>query len=177
MRFLRVALLTSLLVLFSASASWAASRAEPALAAALDTFERALPHLADPTSGVDLMTYRAALSFGRFQSAYWGGSIALSVREGSDDTDGCERFAALTLMPPSDGTITLVLCPQFFTPGADELRVLTILHEMVHVVAGPDECRAMAFAAQVQQTAQGRWTPVDAYWQANSCDRSAFSLP
>ena len=71
----------------------------------------------------------------------------------------------------------LVLCPQFFSDGADALRVLTVLHEMVHAVAGPDECQAMAFAARVEHAATGQFTPVDAYWQASGCEGSAYRLP
>jgi hypothetical protein len=35
----------------------------------------------------------------------------------------------------------------------------------------------MAYAARIQSLATGRFTPVDAYWQANNCAGSAFSLP
>jgi hypothetical protein len=73
--------------------------------------------------------------------------------------------------------VRLTLCPQFSEEGSRELRRLTVLHEMVHVVAGPDECRAMAFAARIEHLATGSFTPVDRYWQANGCDRSGFGLP
>ena len=35
----------------------------------------------------------------------------------------------------------------------------------------------MAFAAEVERLATGRFTPVDRYWHSNGCAGSAFSLP
>ena len=69
------------------------------------------------------------------------------------------------------------VCPTFFSSGADSLRRLTILHELVHVVSDADECRAMAFAAAVEQAALGRFTAVDTYWQRNGCAGSRYALP
>jgi hypothetical protein len=73
--------------------------------------------------------------------------------------------------------VSLVICPQFSAEGSNSLRALTILHEMVHVVAGPNECRAMAFAARIEKLATNRFTDVSRYWQANKCEGSGFSLP
>ena len=150
---------------------------ERALAAAIATFEAALPHLDTSEFGVDVAAYRDALTLGRFSSGHWGGtvSVATVIRDGA--TGSCGRFAAFVRIPPENGSVSLVLCPQFFADGADALRELTVLHEMVHVVAGGDDCRAMAFAARVQQAANGRFTPVGAYWSANGCEESAFRLP
>jgi hypothetical protein len=153
-----------------------ASPVDRAFDRAIIQFEQALPALPAELYGVDITAYRDALTLRSFQSRFWGGTVALRVRDGSSDP-ACDRFAAFVRYPPDDGTIALVLCPQFDTDGADTLRTLTILHEMVHVVAGPDECRAMAFAAQVEHIATGAVTPVDGYWQANGCDGSGFKLP
>jgi hypothetical protein len=150
---------------------------ERALASAVDSFERALPNLAAKVFGVDVAGYRDALSLQRFSSMRWGGTVSVSVQIQESETGQCARFAAFTRVPPQGGVVPLVLCPRFFSPGADGLRTLTILHEMVHVVAGTDECQAMAFAAHVEQASTGRWTPVDAYWQASGCARSAYRLP
>ena len=150
---------------------------DQALTRATATFEKALPRLGAVSFGVDVAAYRDALTLGRFDSAVWGGTIMLGTTIRDSASGSCSRYAAFVRIPPEDGAVTLVLCPQFFTPGADGLRELTILHELVHVVAGSDECRAMAFAAAVQQAATGRFTPVAAYWQENSCEGSAFSLP
>ena len=148
-----------------------------ALDAALATFEQALPRLAATELGVDIAAYRDALTLHRFQSGYWGGTVTvdLLIRETRDGS--CGRFAAFVRIPPENGAVRLVLCPQFFSDGADALRELTVLHEMVHVVAGPDECQAMALAARIQQAAHGSFTPVDAYWQTSGCARSGYSLP
>lgn len=150
---------------------------EQALTRATATFEAAVPTLGAVKFGVDVAAYRDALTLGRFDSAVWGGSIGLGTTIRDSASGSCSRYAAFVRIPPDNGAVTLVLCPQFFTPGADALRELTILHEMVHVVAGSNECQAMAFAAAVQQAATGRFTPVAAYWQENSCAGSAFSLP
>jgi hypothetical protein len=150
---------------------------ERALDQAIETFERARPHLASSEAGVDVATYRDALTLQRFSSAHWGGTIRvdLAIREGNGGS--CGRYAAFVRLPPENGMVQLVFCPQFFSPDADALRRLTVLHEMVHVVAGPDECRAMAFAARVEQAATGRFTPVEAYWRASGCAGSGFRLP
>lgn len=148
-----------------------------ALDAAITTFEAALPRLDTDGTLVDVAAYRDALTLQQFQSDFWGGTVTLDlvIRETPDGS--CSRFAAFVRIPPENGEVRLVLCPQFFSAGADALRELTMLHEMVHVVAGPDECQAMAFAAAIEQAARGSFTPVDAYWQASGCENSSFSLP
>lgn len=148
-----------------------------ALDAAIATFEAARPHLGQSEMGVDVAAYRDALTFQRFASSHWGGTVTVDIAIREARTGSCTRFAAFMRIPPENGTVRLVLCPQFFSDGADDLRVLTLLHEMVHAVAGPDECQAMAFAARVEQAATGRFTPVDAYWQANGCSGSGYTLP
>ena len=148
-----------------------------AVSAAVRTLDAALPQLDPLPFGVDTIAYRAALTQKRFQSAQWGAPVDLVLEIRPEASGSCSRFAAFVVMPPKTGKIPLVLCPKFFTQGADALRELTILHEVVHVVAGPDECRAMAFAARVEQAAKGKFTPVNAYWRANDCPASGFSLP
>jgi hypothetical protein len=144
---------------------------------AVAAFERAAPRLAATEMGVDVLAYRDALIRGRFASTHWGGMIDLDVMEQPEANGDCARFAAYVRIPPENSRVSLVVCPQFSSDGADALRRLTILHEMVHVVAGPDECRAMAFAARIEQLAFGNFTPVERYWQANACAGSAFRLP
>ena len=153
------------------------NRLDDAFSAAIATFERALPHLSASEVGVDVAAYRDALTLQRFQSGVWGGEVTAAARIRDAATGSCSRFAAFVRIPPENGVVDLVLCPQFFHDGTDALRELTILHEMVHVVAGRDECQAMAFTARVEQAASGRFTPVDAYWQANDCAASNFRLP
>ncbi|MBE0578254.1 hypothetical protein [Devosia sp.] len=145
--------------------------------AAIATFEAARPALVETEMGVHVAAYRDALTLQQFQSGHWGGRVTLDpdIRDTSDGS--CSRFAAFVRIPPENGVVRLVFCPQFFSDGADGLRELTVLHEMVHVVAGPDECQAMAFAARVEQAATGTFTPVDAYWQASGCEGSGFRLP
>ncbi|CAN7578125.1 hypothetical protein [Devosia sp. LjRoot3] len=144
---------------------------------AISQFETARQKLPAELFGVDVAAYRAALTFRKFTSSHWGGTITMRVENGSEANNSCSRYAAFVRLPPSEGEVSLVLCPQFSTDGADALRTLTILHELVHVVAGPNECRAMAFAAHVEQAATGRFTDVSSYWRANSCEGSGFSLP
>lgn len=140
-------------------------------------FSAAKAGLPAEQAGVDVVAYGQALSSGRFVSAHWGGEVLLDLHESADNDGSCARYAAYVQLPPRDGVVRLTLCPQFSEEGSRELRRLTVLHEMVHVVAGPDECRAMAFAARIEHLATGSFTPVDRYWQANGCDRSDFSLP
>lgn len=150
---------------------------ERAIDAAIATFETALPALARSEAGVDVAAYRDALSLQRFSSAHWGGEVNVDFHIRETASGSCRRFAAFVRIPPENGAVRMVLCPQFFSPGADALRELTVLHEMVHVVAGGDECRAMAFAARVEQAAKGRFTAVDGYWRASGCAGSAYRLP
>lgn len=153
------------------------STLDAAIDRSVETFERALPQLGAADFGVDAAAYRDALSLQRFQSSHWSGTVTVDMAISPDTADLCGRFAAYTRLPPESGKVRLVLCPQFFTPGAEALRELTILHEMVHVVAGRDECQAMAYAARIQQIAHGAFTPVTAYWQANDCPDGRYSLP
>lgn len=158
-------LLALVLLAFATTAS--ADEPQQAINRAIELFEAAAPQLPAKLHGVDREQYRAALTLGQ--------GVAL-ISE-SDPADRCSRFAAYTLLPAQNGVVRLVFCPRFFSDGNGALRTLTVLHEMVHVVAGPDECRAMAFAAAIEHRATGRFTPVDAYWQANRCENSGFSLP
>lgn len=153
-----------------------ADAVDRAITAAIAALEIALPRLGTVSDGVEVAAYRDALTLGRFTSAHWGGTVTLDIVEPGAE-GACARFAAYVRIPPQNGTVTLAICPLFSQEGTDALRRLTILHEMVHVVAGPDECRAMAFAARVEQLATGTHTPVDRYWTANNCDGSGFSLP
>ena len=174
-RFL-IALIAALLL---AAPAGALSRTllERAHANAIASFEQARRTLGPMVFEVDLSTYGDALARQRFDSAYWGGRITVDflIRETAEGS--CARFAAFVRLPPEEGRLALVFCPQFFSPDADGLRRLTVLHEMVHVVAGPDECRAMAFAAAIEQAAHGHFTPVDTYWRAHNCAASAYHLP
>jgi hypothetical protein len=166
-----------LIFILSALAPARADMDDRAFDEAIGQFESARPNLPVRLFGVDLADYRDALTLRRFASSHWGGTMRLEVERGSAAAGSCNRFAAFVRLPPRDGSVLLVLCPQFFTPGADDLRRLTILHELVHVVAGPDECRAMAFAAHIEQAATGAFTPVERYWRSNGCAGSAFTLP
>lgn len=173
---MRTALCVILTMLLGASQA-RADAVGTALSDALAAFERARPALGAQFAGVDVAAYGDALLLGRFASAYWGGNVALNLEQPAQNEGSCARFAAYVRLPPQNGTVTLVTCPQFRTEGTDALRRLTILHEMVHVVAGSDECQAMAFAAHVELLASGSFTPVDRYWQANDCAGSGFTLP
>ena len=155
------------LVLLAFVTSGSAGEPHEAINRAIELFEAASPQLPARLHGVDREQYRAALTLGQ--------GVALVTD--SDPADRCSRFAAYTLLPAQNGVVRMVFCPRFFSDGTDALRALTVLHEMVHVVAGHDECRAMAFAAAIEQGAVARFTPVDAYWQANTCGNSGFSLP
>ncbi len=155
----------------------ASSAIDAAFKNAIAAFERAAPQLGVESAGVDVAAYGNALRSRSFDSGFWGGSIRLDVVKRDTDEGSCSRFAAYVRIPPENGVIRLVICPEFVDQGNDGLRALTILHEMVHVVAGPDECRAMAFAARVEFIATGQYTPVERYWQVNGCHRSGYALP
>ena len=171
--------LAALLALLFTGPAMARDRAvlDSAFEAAIAQFEAALPQLGGTEMGVDVAAYRDALTLQRFVSAAWSGPVTVDIDIRQEATGSCGRFAAFMRIPPENGVVRLVLCPQFFSAGADELRVLTVLHEMVHAVAGPDECRAMAFAALVEQAATGTFTAVDAYWRASECEGSGYRLP
>lgn len=169
--------LTLLVFLLSTLMPARADVVDAAFDRAISQFETARPNLPGELFGVDVAAYRAALTFRQFTSSHWGGTITMRVENGSEANTSCARFAAFVGLPPKEGQVRLVLCPQFSTPGADDLRTLTVLHELVHVVAGPNECRAMAFAAHIEQAATGRFTDVSSYWRANGCEGSSFRLP
>jgi hypothetical protein len=165
----------ALLAALALSASPAfADELTKALNRAIGLFDAAAPEIGH-AFGVDRDQYRDALVTGKFQRG--GKTISLYYEEKADPAGHCGRFAAYTMLPARDGIVRLVVCPRFFSPGADDLRALTVLHELVHAVTDTDECRAMAYAARIQSLATGRFTPVDAYWQANNCAGSEFSLP
>ncbi|ODT48235.1 hypothetical protein [Devosia sp. 63-57] len=172
-----IRLLLVALSLCLSSAVLAQSATERAFDAAIAQTEAALPQLGAEAFGVDVKAYRDALSLRRFTSRHWGGEITVAVVSESKESGSCARYAAYVRLPPERGAVRLVLCPQFSTPGADDLRRLTILHEMVHVVAGSNECQAMAFAALIEQLATGSFTPVTRYWEANGCAGSGYALP
>lgn len=147
-----------------------------ALHEAAAMFDRAAGALGSQTMGVDTNAYADALKRQRFAAQdHRLQSVALVVAAPGEAE--CGRFAAFVRPEPGENRVTLSFCPQFFEPGADRLRVLTVLHEMVHVVAGPDECRAMAYAAEIEIRATGAFTPVDRYWRVSGCEGSAFRLP
>jgi hypothetical protein len=175
--FLRIAMATALCCLMPSARADDQALLDRALATALAQAERALPALDASAFGVDVDAYHAALRLQPFSSAVWGGDIQVVLQIRSEPSGSCSRYAAFVRMPPEAGRLPLVLCPQFFTPGADALRVLTILHEMVHVVAGRDECQAMAFAAGIEALATDGFTPVDGYWAASDCAQSPYALP
>ena len=163
--------------LFLAVPARAEAGVEAAFTAAIAAFEQARPALGSEFAGVDIAAYRDALTLRRFSSAHWGGATRLEIILAESDEGACARYAAYVRIPPRDGVVPLVFCPEFRRKGTAQLRALTILHEMVHVLAGPDECRAMAFAARVEHIANGRHTDVSRYWQANGCATSGFRLP
>jgi len=150
---------------------------DEALAGATRTFERAMRDLGAATAGVDMAAYGAALKQHRFYSSQWNMELDVNFAIKSAEDRRCDSFAAYVIPAIDRGAVDVVLCPKFFSAGADGLRETTILHEMVHVVAGTDECRAMAFTAQLQFLATGRFQPVAQYWDKNGCRKSAFSLP
>lgn len=172
-----IRLIFTLSALLAAPAMATDAPVERALGEAIAAFDMAAPRLGREVLGVDVAAYGDALRQRRFRSAYWGGTVNLDIVTARSGDASCQSFAAYVSLPPRDGRITLAICPVFSTPGTEALRRLTMLHEMVHVVAGPDECRAMAFAARVETLAFGNYTPVERYWQANNCARSGFSLP
>ncbi|MBU1304829.1 MAG: hypothetical protein KKF33_04825 [Alphaproteobacteria bacterium] len=148
-----------------------------ALAQAQAQFAKAAPDLDGNRFGVDLAAYGEAMALAPISNSVWNEAVVVKPAIRATASGSCQRYAAFVILPPEEGVVSLVLCPQFFSPGADGLRRLTILHEMVHAVAGRDECQAMALAAAVEQAASGRFTPVDAYWRANDCASSRFRLP
>lgn len=150
---------------------------EQALQAAARTFARALPRLDAVTMGVPTLDYHDALTQRRFASSLWDRVLDVDVVVKDNGRALCAGFAAYVTPAIEQGAVTLTICPQFFSPGADALRETTILHEMVHVVAGPDECRAMAFTASVQVLAEGAYQSVREYWDKNRCDASGYRLP
>jgi hypothetical protein len=150
---------------------------EDALRAAARTFERALPQLDAITMGVPVQEYHDALVRHRFASSLWGTALNVQVVNNASEQGLCAGFAAYVTPAIQQGAVSLVICPRFFSPGAGALRETTILHEMVHAVAGTDECQAMAFTARIQKLATGSFQPVSDYWKRNKCNASRYRLP
>ncbi|HWU17464.1 MAG TPA: hypothetical protein VN155_07250 [Devosia sp.] len=150
---------------------------DKAIAGATRTFERALPQMGVTTMGVDNSAYADALKSRRFHSARTGNArdVIFVIEETSKGS--CAKFAAYVAPVANSEAAHMFLCPQFFTQGADLLRETTILHEMVHVVTGTDECQAMAYTAHVQMLATGSYVPVAKYWKENGCAGSRYALP
>jgi hypothetical protein len=127
--------------------------------------------------GVPTREYRDALIQRRFASSLWGTALDVQVVTNASEQGLCAGFAAYVTPAIQQSAVSLVICPRFFSPGADALRETTVLHEMVHVVAGTDECQAMAFTARIQKLATGSFQPVSEYWTRNKCDASRYRLP
>lgn len=142
-----------------------------ALQSARQSFERAASQLGASIMGVDTAAYGEAIRHRRVGSR----AIHFVIQETANGS--CARFAAYVGKVEGSDDAYLFLCPQFFSPGADALRETTILHELVHVIAGPDECRAMSYTAHLQMLAAGVFQPVALYWQAHDCSASRYSLP
>jgi hypothetical protein len=178
MRFVPLAALAAALLVSTAPAkaqSW--PLLDRALAEAAQTFARAQGALGASSMGVSTETYGQALRNLRFVPPGGGAPVQVAFAAQGEGDTSCSRFAAYVIPAPAAGTITINLCPQFFASGTDGLRQTTILHELVHVVAGPDECRAMAYTAKLQWLATGTFQPVTNYWRQSGCDASPFSLP
>ncbi|MEO5806990.1 hypothetical protein [Devosia sp.] len=166
----------AVLALFAIMASPAQAQQsvlDRALADAARTLARAMPKLNAVELGIPMASYKKALTrrLVRFNGATANAPISfVFAREGEGS---CDRFVAYVRGPGA----AMYLCPKFFSRGADAQRETTILHEMVHIVAGPDECLAMAFTARVQFVASGTFQPVAQYWAANGCPQSKYALP
>lgn len=153
------------IALLAADPAWAQSDLlARAISDARDAFAAARPALGTRYAGVDVEAFAQALS----------GGVDYVLADASNPD--CGRFAAY-VVPVDGGGLTVFICPRFFMPGAEALRRLTILHELVHAVADADECRAMAFAGAVERYGTGRATRVDSYWQRHDCAESPFTLP
>ena len=150
---------------------------DQALAGAAQSFASAQGRLGSNSMGIDTDTYSDAIGQLRFRPPGGKAEVAVLFKEQDGADARCARFAAYVIPAPQDGTATIHLCPQFFRSGTDALRQTTILHEMVHVVAGPDECLAMAYTAQVQVLATGSFQPVTGYWSQSGCETSSYKLP
>jgi hypothetical protein len=150
---------------------------DDALRSAVRTFERAAGQLEAVSMGVSKAEYGDALTARRFASTQWGATLDVRIASNDSERGLCAGFAAYVTPAIEQGAVVLTICPRFMLPGADALRETTVLHEMVHVVAGPDECRAMAYTAQIQVLATGTFQPVRDYWTRNNCDASHFRLP
>ena len=150
---------------------------DEALRSAVRTFQQAADRLDAVSMGVSKAEYGDALARGRFSSSLLGATLDVRVARNDSEHGLCAGFAAYVTPAIEQGAVVLTVCPRFFLPGADALRETTVLHEMVHVVAGPDECRAMAYTAQIQVLATGTFQLVQDYWNKNNCSTSRYRLP
>ena len=105
--------LVSLLMVASPVPEARADAINSAISDAIALFERAAPRLSATHQGVDVTAFRDALTLGRFTSGHWGGEIALDVSEQESTSGSCARFAAFVRIPPQQGRVSLVFCPQF----------------------------------------------------------------
>lgn len=147
-----------------------------ALRDAVATAENASAGLGRSAFGVDTAAYLRALRDHVVIGAD-GQSVPVHFVVEQSAAGSCQKFAAYVLAVANDPGKYVFICPQFFTPGADRLRETTLLHELVHVVAGRDECQAMAFTARLQFLASGSFQPVAKYWADSQCEVSRYRLP
>lgn len=147
-----------------------------ALADAAATARQASDRLGAKEFGVDTAAYLEALERRVFTRPD-GHSVPVRFVIETSASGSCQKFAAYVVPVANDPGKYVFLCPQFFTPGADRLRETTLLHELVHVVAGRDECQAMAFTARLQFLASGSFQPVAKYWADSQCATSRYRLP
>ena len=169
----RLALLwAALLLLVSPAFAQNNAMLDQALKSARQTFAQAAPDMGAVSLGVDNSLYADALLRNRFQSPSGQVDVGFVI----EDRNGgeCARFAAYVAPVADKSASYIFLCPKFFSPGADVLRETTILHELVHIVAGPDECRAMAYTAKLQSRATGAYQPVGRLLAAQRLRRLAL---
>lgn len=147
-----------------------------ALADASATAHKASAQLGRTEFGVDTAAYLRAVQQRVFVQPD-GQIVPIHFVIEGKASGSCQKFAAYVVPVANDPGKYVFICPQFFTPGADRLRETTLLHELVHVVAGRDECQAMALTARVQYLASGSFQSVAKYWADSQCEASRYRLP
>lgn len=128
---------------------------------------------------IDPEIYRSALNQGEFYAPYWSKSVKVKYVIGTNDTPLCDTSKAYVEheeLNSRELVSTLVVCPGFFTYPHMQYQAETILHELVHVVTGPDECRAFAYAYTIIYFALSEATLNERLWSHYNCDSSTYNI-
>lgn len=127
---------------------------------------------------IDPELYSAALNERSFYAPHWGLKVNVDYiieTERAGTCNGSYAYVSHTDTVPGEMSATVHICPYFFE--ADPyVKLETVLHELVHVVTGVGECRAMAYTFALTQFGTGFASLDEAYWARHNCETSEYNI-